>query len=80
MLVLIGSEIAYFKDSRIYNKFVPDIYFNDKLKLAIDMTVAMQCAGNLNNYQNLKASPKGYATSFHVISFLTRHNYAFGVE
>lgn len=50
MLVLIGCEIVYFKESRINNKFVPDVHFNDKLKLTIDMTVAMQCSGNSYNY------------------------------
>lgn len=52
MFVLIGCELIYFKDSRIYNTFLPDVHFNDKLKLTIDMTVAMQCEGKLLSHRH----------------------------
>ncbi|XP_065199690.1 endoplasmic reticulum-Golgi intermediate compartment protein 2 [Planococcus citri] len=43
MLWLILSEITYYFDVRILNKFVPDVEFNEKLKINVDMTIAMPC-------------------------------------
>ena len=45
LIALILSEILYFRTSRIYNKFEPDADFDDKLKITVDMTVAMRCHG-----------------------------------
>lgn len=47
MIWLILSEIIYYNASIIYNKFIPDVDFNDKLKITVDMTVAMQCNGKM---------------------------------
>lgn len=43
LVSLIFTEIFYFKTSRIYNKFVPDVDFNDKLKITVDITIATPC-------------------------------------
>lgn len=55
MLWLILSEIAYYLDVRILNKFVPDVEFNEKLKINVDMTIAMPCRGNNSNDEFLFA-------------------------
>ncbi|KRT84312.1 hypothetical protein AMK59_1746 [Oryctes borbonicus] len=41
---LIYSETVYFWDSKFVFKFTPDTDFNAKLKINVDMTVAMPCS------------------------------------
>lgn len=41
---LIYSEISYYLNSKFIFKFSPDTDFDDKLKINVDLTVAMPCA------------------------------------
>lgn len=40
---LVYSEVKYYLDSRFIFKFSPDTDFEDKLKINVDLTVAMPC-------------------------------------
>lgn len=40
---LIYSEIQYYMDSKFIFKFSPDTDFDEKLKINVDITVAMPC-------------------------------------
>lgn len=42
---LVLTEIAYFVDYKIHNLFVPDVEFDAKLNINIDMTIAALCSG-----------------------------------
>lgn len=41
---LIYSEIQYYLDSKFVFKFTPDTDFDQKLKINVDITVAMPCS------------------------------------
>lgn len=41
---LIYSEVSYYLDSNLVFKFMPDIDMDEKLRINIDMTVAMPCS------------------------------------
>lgn len=41
---LVLTEIAYFVDYKIHNLFVPDVEFDAKLNINIDMTIAALCS------------------------------------
>lgn len=43
MAWLVYCEISYYLDSNFVFKFSPDIYFDEKLKINVDITVAMPC-------------------------------------
>jgi hypothetical protein len=45
ILYLIYTEFKYYMDSKLIFKFTPDTDLQAKLKLHIDLTVAMPCKG-----------------------------------
>ncbi|EEB11211.1 Endoplasmic reticulum-golgi intermediate compartment protein, putative [Pediculus humanus corporis] len=44
MLWILYSEITYYTNSKITYKFLPDVDFDQKVKIYLDMTVAMPCS------------------------------------
>lgn len=45
ILWLLYSEISYYLDANFRFRFVPDSDFSAKLKINVDLTVAMPCHG-----------------------------------
>lgn len=52
---LIYSEVSYYLDSRFVFKFSPDTDFDAKLKINVDLTIAMPCISkSLYNFMQVK--------------------------
>lgn len=45
IIYLVYSEVSYYIDSRLVFKFSPDTDMDSKLKINIDLTIAMPCSG-----------------------------------
>ncbi|XP_018567670.1 endoplasmic reticulum-Golgi intermediate compartment protein 2 [Anoplophora glabripennis] len=43
IIVLVYSEVNYYLNSKFMFKFSPDIHFDEKLKINVDITIAMPC-------------------------------------
>jgi len=67
LIALILSEILYYRTSRIYNKFVPDIDYDDKLKINVDMTIAMRCQSTCMDINRVSVTLKHSASSFNFL-------------
>lgn len=48
IIVLVYSEVNYYLNSKFIFKFSPDVDFDEKLKINVDITVAMPCHSKYN--------------------------------
>lgn len=52
---MVYSEVKYYLNSKFIFKFSPDVYFDEKLKINVDITVAMPCHSKYSyNIQYIK--------------------------
>lgn len=67
LLWLVLSEIMYYREGRVFNKFVPDVDFNDTLTIVLDMTVALPCDG-MSTFSTLSVSVRADSLFFYLRS------------